>query len=44
MNADFPQIFTQSGTEASHYGGRHLGFLVLRTEVGVLSPGFLLSG
>lgn len=44
MDADFPQVFTQSGAEASHYGGRHLGFLVSRTEVGVFSSEFFLSG
>lgn len=27
MDADLPQVFTQSGAEAPHYGGRHLGFL-----------------
>lgn len=41
MDADLPQVFTQSGAETPHYGGRHLGFLVSRTDVGVFSPEFL---
>lgn len=44
MDADLPQVFTQSRAEASHYGRRHLGFPVSRTGVGVSSPEFCLSG
>lgn len=44
MDADLPQVFTQSGAEVSHDGCRHLGFLMSRTEVGVFSPERFLSG
>lgn len=44
MDADLPQVFAQSGAEASHNSGRHFGSPVSRTEVVVFSPEYFRSG
>lgn len=44
MDAELPQVFAQSGAQASHHGCRHLGFRMSRTEVDVFSPKRFLSG
>lgn len=43
MQADLSEVFTQSGAQTPHHGGRHLSFLS-RTEECHYRPEFILTG